>query len=141
MKSTVAVQSDSPAISAAAAPSDGTYSTGSVLEFSINFSENVKVTGNPRIPLTLTPGTNSLIFRYTTTPTDSDTDGIVMGAIDLNGGSIKDLVSYEAILNFTPPNTSAIMLTSNALGVTSITIVPHFLSSRRQRQKLSFMFP
>jgi hypothetical protein len=132
IKNTVSVQSDSPRIQNTTASADGAYSSGSTLEFSLKFSEIVTVTGNPRIPLIIGTGTvyadyftgsgtNSLIFRYTINPADSDPDGIVMGPIDLNAGSIKDFVSFEAILNYVAPDTSAIILNSNALGVTTIT--------------------
>ena len=86
------------------------------LEISVTFSENVNVTGTPRLELTLgeatryalyTSGSSSstLIFSYDISSDDYDSDGIEMATlIDLNGGSIKGSTSSNIILSSTLPD-------------------------------------
>ena len=86
------------------------------LEISVTFSENVNVTGTPRLELTLgeatryalyTSGSSSstLIFSYDISSDDYDSDGIEMAAlIDLNGGSIKGSINPNVSLSSTLPD-------------------------------------
>lgn len=88
------------------------------IPFTINLSENVTVTGTPRIQLdvggvtryanyTSGSGTNALVFTYTMVSGDVDNDGVVLSSpIQLNGGTIKDAAGNNATLTFTVPNTS-----------------------------------
>ena len=70
-------------------PAAGTYSPGSTLRFSVKFSEVVRIGGTamPTIGITIgtTPknavyvsgaGTDTIVFAYTVTSGDRDTDGI-----------------------------------------------------------------
>ena len=87
-----------------------------VLRVSATFSENVSVTGTPRIELTIGTatkyatyasgsGTSTLTFSYDVSSTDYDNDGIQMAStIDLNGGEIKNGSNQNATLNFTAPD-------------------------------------
>ena len=87
-----------------------------VLRVSATFSENVSVTGTPRIELTIGAatkyatytsgsGTSTLIFSYDVSSDDYDNDGIEMAStIDLNGGEIKNGSNTDATLNFTAPD-------------------------------------
>ena len=80
-----------------------TYRQGDKIQVQATFSELVKVTGTPQLELTIgtsgksanytsgSPGT-ALVFEYTVTSGDTDTDGISIAAnaLALNGGTIKD---------------------------------------------------
>ena len=86
------------------------------LELSVRFSENVSVTGNPHIQLTIGAttryatyasgtGTSTLIFSYDVSSDDYDSNGIQMAtAIDLNNGTIQDSGHNNVPLSFTVPN-------------------------------------
>lgn len=92
------------------AGSDATYKVGDVLSFQVGFSENVNVTGSPRIPIqglsgkyatySSGTGTSNLIFSYTVSANDVDVDGVALSAntLELNGGSISDPSANQAII-------------------------------------------
>jgi hypothetical protein len=53
---------------------------------------------------------------------DLDSDGIAVASpIDLNGGTIRDLPGNNAVLTFTPPNTSGVLVDGVAPTITSVT--------------------
>jgi hypothetical protein len=55
-------------------------------------------------------------------PGDLDTDGIaVASSIDLNGGTITDVPGNNAVLTFTPPDTSGVLVDGVAPTITSVT--------------------
>ena len=103
---------------------DSAWAAGPV-PFTINMSENVVVTGSPRIAIDVGgttryavyasgSGTSTLIFNYTIQAGDNDTDGVVLSSpIDLNGGTIKDLAGNDSSLTFVVPNTSGILINTN----------------------------
>lgn len=119
---TITVNPSSPQISSITPPSNGTYKTGDVLNFTIGYSEAVTVTGTPRFPLTIGSstvyatyvsgsGTSALTFRYTVAAGDTDTDGIAISSpINLNGATIRNASSVNAGLTFTPPVTTGILV-------------------------------
>ena len=126
-----------PSISNLTAPLNGTYSPSQTLNFTATFNEAVTVTGTPRIALNVGgatlyadylsgSGSSSLIFRYSISPGDADTDGIAMTAsIDLNSGTIKDLRNHNlSPLTFTPPNTSALKVDGTLPLISSVTVTP-----------------
>jgi hypothetical protein len=92
------------------------------LDFTVVFSDAVAVTGTPRLQLTIGSttryatyqggtGTSTLVFRYTVQPGDLDSDGIAVASpIDLNGGAITDVPGNDAVLTFTPPDTSTVLV-------------------------------
>jgi hypothetical protein len=129
---TVLVDSTAPAVTLVTPPSNGTYIGGAILNFSVQFSEIVTVTGTPRLPIILTSGTvyanylsgtgsDTLLFGYTVLTSDDDANGIAMQPLNLNGGTIVDVVSNNAILTYTPPNTTALLLSGSTPTITSIT--------------------
>ena len=82
---------------------EGVYIAGDALEVVVVFSEEVTVTGAPRVALTVGSttrqadyasgsGTTRLAFRYAVVSGDEDTNGISIGAaaLALNGGTIAD---------------------------------------------------
>jgi len=131
------VQSDAdttpPTVSSVSVPANATYTAGQNLDFTVNFSENVTVTGTPRIALTLDTGgtvyanylsgtgTSAAVFRYTVQSGNLDSTGVAVGALTLNSGTIKDAANNDATL------------TLNGLGATTAVLVdavtPTFVSA------------
>ncbi|MDD2545382.1 MAG: DUF4214 domain-containing protein [Burkholderiaceae bacterium] len=107
-----------PAVISVTAPSAKTYKLGDTLSFTVNTSENVTVTGTPQLALTMGSttvqanydsgaGTNALVFSCTVASTDLDTDGIAVGTLGLNSGTLNDAAG------------NALMLTLNSVGATT----------------------
>jgi uncharacterized protein YfaP (DUF2135 family) len=128
----VLVDGVAPTITSVAGPAAGTYIVGQNLDFTVVFSEAVAVTGTPRLVLTIGSttryatyvsgsGSASLLFRYTVQAGDLDSDGIAVASpIDLNGGTIKDVPGNNAVLTFTPPDTSGVLVDGVAPTITSV---------------------
>ena len=108
------------AITSVTGPAGGTNLTGQKLNFTVNFSASVTVTGTPQLPLTIgasprnatyvsgSPGT-ALVFSYTVQGSDSDMDGIASTSpLALNSGTIKDAGANNATLTFTPPTMTTV---------------------------------
>ena len=117
----VRVDANLASVTAATAPSDGTYANAQNLIFALTFSRAVTVTNTPRLTLTIGSstvyanyyagsGSTTLNFYYTVQAADYDTDGIaVTPTIDLNTtGTITDSAGSAAVLTFTAPNTSRV---------------------------------
>jgi hypothetical protein len=130
----VLVDGVAPTITSVTGPAAGTYIVGQHLDFTVVFSEAVAVTGTPQLQLTIGStneyatyqggtGTSTLVFRYTVKPGDLDSDGIAVAStsIDLNGGTITDVPGNDAVLSFTPPNTSGVLVDGVAPTITSVT--------------------
>ena len=79
-----------------------TFQRDEVIEVTVTFTEAVQVTGTPQLALGIgsatrkvdyasVTGTTALAFRYTVTTSDTDTDGVSIGAaaLTLNGGTIR----------------------------------------------------
>jgi hypothetical protein len=107
-------------ISSITMPVNKNYTTGQTVDFTVNFSESVTITGTPRIQISLTSGTvyadylsgsNSanIVFRYTVGITNVDANGIGLVSLGLNAGTIRDLASYDATLTFSPPSNSILI--------------------------------
>jgi hypothetical protein len=113
---TVTIDVTSPAITSVSVPT-GIYRTGSIVPFTVTFSEPVLVTtavpelsilvgtGRAAVPrvATLNPvpvsTTNTLVFTYTVDAADTnDVDGINLSGINLNGGLIFDAAGNAANL-------------------------------------------
>ncbi|MFF2480932.1 S-layer homology domain-containing protein [Paenibacillus sp. NPDC058071] len=115
-----------PQVTSVSVPADGTYSSGQDLAFTVNFDQAIYVdttNGTPTISLVIGmkvvrasyvsgSGGSALSFRYTVQRGDSDSNGITVGALVLNGGTIKN--SYG--------NTDA-SLTLNSIGSTAGVLV------------------
>lgn len=101
------------------AGADNTYKVGDVASVTVNFSENVSVTGSPRIAIsgisgkyfTYSSGSDStaLIFNYTigTGDTAALGIGISSNSIELNSGTLKDPSGNSATLTHTAVSVSA----------------------------------
>ena len=90
---------------------DGVYGIGDAIKVTVTFSENVTVTGAPKLELDIggtakSAGYDSVdgsaaVFSYTVTEGDSDDDGVAISAdkLTLNGGAIKDASDNDADLS------------------------------------------
>ena len=114
-----------PTITSVNVPSNATYITGHNLDFIVNFTENVTVNtsvGTPQIAITIGStirqatfvsgnGSSALLFRYTVQVGDFDMDGIAVGALSANGGTLQDPASNDAILTLNNiGNTTAVLV-------------------------------
>lgn len=111
------IDTTAPTITSVAMVSaNGTYKVGSTIDFAVNFSEAILVTGNPTVLLetgstdgTATyvtgSGSPSLTFRYTVGSGEesSDLDFNSAVALSLNGGTIRDAASNNAVLTLPFP--------------------------------------
>ena len=112
----VSAQDDTtaPTISSIAVTSDpgnGVYGIDDTIEVTVTFSEDVTVTGTPRLELYIgsTPKTagyesaegSAVVFSYTVAEGHWDDDGIAISSnrLTLNGGSIKDAADNDADLS------------------------------------------
>ena len=114
--------SDVPEISRIAVTSDPgsdeTYGADDDIEITVTFDESVTVTGTPTFGIKFSADITALaeydsgessgsevVFRYTVQPGDRDDSGIFIDsdALDLNGGTIRDLDDNNAILKHLRP--------------------------------------
>ena len=86
---TVLIETVHPTVTSVTVPSDDTYVAGDDLTFTVNWSEDVTVTGTPRLGLTLGSstvyadyvsgsGSTALVFKYTVQTGDADGDGVAV---------------------------------------------------------------
>ena len=90
---------------------DGIYGIGDRIRVTVTFSEDINVTGSPRLELDIGGAAKpaeyesaeggKVIFGYTVVEGDADNDGIAIGENKLtpNGGSIKGAANNEADLS------------------------------------------
>ena len=102
---------------------DGSYGVGATIAITVTFDDAVTVTGTPQLQLETGTtdqfanyasgsGTTALTFNYVVQPgdTSADLEYLATNALTLNGGTIKDNLTVDAILTL-PPLASA-----NSLG-------------------------
>ncbi|MEQ9424168.1 MAG: gliding motility-associated C-terminal domain-containing protein [Cyclobacteriaceae bacterium] len=106
----VRVDAVAPTVSSVNVPSGGTYASGEVLEFTVNWSENVSVTGNPSLNIELTSGNvaavydagsstaSTSVFRYTVQADDLDLNGVAVVDLTLGSATIQDAAGNNADL-------------------------------------------
>ncbi len=110
-----------PRVLSVIAPAVGLYRPGSVMVFTVRFSEPVVVTGLPRLAFQVGrvvqraayvsgSGTDRLVFRWTVPAGLSAPAGIRLGPrIEMPlGAAIADLAGNAAIVTFTPPVTRGV---------------------------------
>lgn len=125
-----------PTVIAVGVPNDRYYRAGEVMNFNIHFDEAIILNttgGTPYITLTIgsttvnvsynTGNPTTLQFSYTVANGDEDMDGIAVGALNLNGATIKDAATNDANLTlFNIPNTSGVRVnTTNPTVILSST--------------------
>lgn len=88
----------------------GVYGIGDSIEVTVTFSEDVTVSGTPQLEVDIGGSAKTatydsvdgdeVVFSYTVTEGDSDTNGAAVGAnkLTLNGGTIQDASSNAASL-------------------------------------------
>jgi hypothetical protein len=134
----VRVDTTAPTVVSVSAPfAPATYYLGMPMTFMATMSENVTITGTPRLTLTIGAstryanyssgsGTSLIVFSYTPVSSDFDSNGIVVaGNIDANSGTLKDSVANNATLTFAAPSTSTVLVDGNTPYVTAITPPPN----------------
>lgn len=129
----VKVDAVAPTIVSNTVPADKIYTSGQFLDFVVTFSEPVVSTTQPRLVLQVGSsvvyanyssgsGTNALTFRYTVSGTDFDDNGITLiNSIDLNGGTIRDLVTHSSNLLLPNTNTTGVIVDATSARIDSIT--------------------
>jgi regulation of enolase protein 1 (concanavalin A-like superfamily) len=116
--------------SVAASVADGTYKAGDTVSVQVNFSEAVTITGTPQLTLETGTtdqvvnysggsGTTTLTFNYTVQAGDTsgDLDYLGVGALALNGGTIKDAAGNNGSLTLATPGTT------NSLGANKAIVI------------------
>jgi hypothetical protein len=90
-----------PQVQSVSAPANSTYIVGDALNFTVSFDSLINVTGTPKLSLTLNTGgtiqasyvsgsgSQNLVFRYTVASGNADADGVTVGVLALNGGTIR----------------------------------------------------
>lgn len=133
----ILVDSVAPFVTSVTVPANKTYIAGDTLSFTVNFSETVEVNtsgGTPRISLTVGmktyyatyiggTGSAALTFNCTISSGDVDTDGITVGVLTANGGTIRDAAGNNANLTLNGMgSTWGILIDSVAPTVTSVNV-------------------
>lgn len=129
-----AIDSQGPLITSVGVPSAMSYKAGDVLRFVVNTDENVVVDtagGVPRLALDIGgtevfahyvagSGTTALVFEYTVQTGQNDGDGIAIGQLHADGGTLRDAAGNPASLNLNGVGSTA--------GVSVDTVTPTALS-------------
>lgn len=111
-----------------------TYTQGQTISASVQFSEDVNVTGAPSMALTFTEtsgapeltyqsgsGSNTLIFTYTVQAQDEDLDGITLAATITNSATIEDLNGNASIATVTSTNFPTVLVDALAPTISLLT--------------------
>jgi len=137
-----AIDTRSPAVTSVAVPGNGNYMAGAKLTFVVTFDESVTVTGTPHISLNIGgetvyadysegSGSAALTFTYTIGAGLIDTDGISLGTLSLNSGTIKDAAGNAAnlVLNHVGSTASVLVDTTAPVSGGAGTITTSELAS------------
>ncbi len=126
-----------PTVSSVSVPSNATYISGQNLDFTVTFAENVTVNttgGTPQLAITVGSttrqatylsgtGTSALLFRYTVQAGDNDSDGIAIGTLSANGGTLRDAASNDATLTLNSVGaTTSVLVDAAAPSTTSVSV-------------------
>ncbi len=110
----ILIDAIAPTVSSVSVPPKAVYRTGNILDFIVNYSKRVWISGEENsISLQVSIGTksrtanyisgsgsNALLFRYTILADDTDKDGIKLAAaINTNNAIIKDDAGNTGLLN------------------------------------------
>ncbi|MCS6096591.1 Ig-like domain-containing protein [Shewanella baltica] len=133
----IVIDGVAPNVNSVSVPANATYITGQNLDFTINFNDNVTVNtggGTPQLSITVGAttrqatyqsgsGTGALLFRYTVQAGESDTDGIAVGALSANGGTLRDAASNDANLPLNSVGaTTSVLVDATVPAVMSVTV-------------------
>ena len=121
-----------PTVNSVVVPADGSYSASDSLSFVLSTSENVFVAGSPQIALTIGSmtrhatyasgsGTSALVFSYVVQADELDADGISVGALEANGGTLRDSAGNNMVLTLNSVGTTTgVLVDAIAPTVTSV---------------------
>jgi len=111
-------------------PLAGSFRAGQTVTVTVAFTAPVTLTGTMDLPLTVgstarvatgatvTDGTN-VVFSYVVQAGDTDLDGITLASpLTLAGGTLRDATGVDALLNFTPPVPTGVLVDTTAPAVT-----------------------
>lgn len=122
-----------PTVTSVTVPANGYYTLNQNLDFTINFSEAVMVNktgGTPRLALDIAgqtvyasynagSGSTALVFRYTVATGLEDRNGITVGSLATNGGTIADAAGNNAALTLNAVgNTNGVKVDSKSPALT-----------------------
>ena len=110
-----------PVVTSVSVPSNDTYDVSENLDFTVNFNENITVNtagGTPQLALTIGSttrqasylsgtGSQNIVFRYTVQSGDIDIDGIAVGTLSANSGTLQDAAGNNANLNLNSVGSTA----------------------------------
>ncbi len=131
----ITIDTTAPTTNSTSVPTNGIYYTGDALDFTVNFTEAVTVNttgGTPRIAMVIGAttryanyvagsGSSALIFRYTVVNGDTDSNGITVGALSLNGGSLRDTAGNDATTTLNSVgSTAAVLVDGSQPSITAI---------------------
>jgi len=117
---------------------DGTYTTGQVIPITVQFEDNVTVTGTPQLqletgstdrqaPYSSGTGTTTITLNYTVQAgdTSSDLDYVATNSLTLNGGTIVDINSLSATLTLPSPGAAGSLGANKAIVISgAVTTTP-----------------
>lgn len=124
-----------PVVSSVAVPADASYAAGSHLDFMVTWDQSTSITGTPRIALVIgattvyatfrsSPTATTSLFRYTVLSGQNDTNGIAVGSLTLNGGSIRNINGTNATLTLNSvPSTANVLVDTTAPTLPAANIV------------------
>jgi len=123
-----------PVVTSVSVPANGYYGNGDSLTFVVQFGESVIVSGAPYVSVIVGSqsrqasylsgsGTSSLLFRYALQSGDMDMDGVALGAMSLNGGTIENAGGQAAdtTLNNVASTAGVFVNTQSPTVVTAVT--------------------
>lgn len=127
------VPNTAPQVTSVAVPANGLYGPGQNLDFTVAWDQDVAVTGTPQIAVTIgtttvqarylaSPTASTALFRYTVLAGQMDANGILVGTLSLNGGSIANGYGTPAqlTLNSMGSTTGVLVGTNNQAPVNTV---------------------
>ncbi|WP_141400505.1 DUF4347 domain-containing protein [Magnetospirillum sp. 15-1] len=134
----IVIDTTAATVTSVSVPADKTYGIGQNMDFTVNFDEAVTVDttgGTPRIAVTLNiggtvyadyvsgSGSSALVFRLLPQRDNDDNDGVTVGALGLNGGTIKDAAGNNATLTLNGvASTTAVQVDGKAPDAPTLTV-------------------
>lgn len=129
------IDSVAPTISNVTVPANGAYSAGQTMNFTVQFNENVDITGvGSSLDLYIggmvkgaayaSKTSNSITYAYTVQAGDIDANGITIGAISLGATTIQDRAGNDAVLSLAGslPSTAGVLVDTTAPNVASVAV-------------------
>ncbi len=131
----VKIDAAAPQISSVGVPADGAYGVGQTLYFTVNFDEDISVSGQGSLLSLNVGGTSrsatyfdktndSITYSYTVQAGDIDANGIAITGLSLNGSTIRDIGANPADLSLAGriPSTTGVLIDGQAPTAKGLTI-------------------